>query len=375
MSKNRLKYLGHILRHRPALRIISVSIIHLLSVPSRHHFAVVPQEHTGQKLPYRESQYRLSCHSNNNVPSPGDSLHPFFQHFTLPDLKNWTHPSMPYWYNTTRQMHKLLPLAEEREYWKQIAAPWAERTESVCCWYVVLHGGLHVAREKKSWNTINDMWWKMNEYGMIELKWHLMAIDCAQTTHKTMIASLKLQVALTDSKVERMRKAVKGQLEGQFCKQKQILKFWQSVTCFANNSQCNISCIAFSHTRLLHHLVFFPWHVPKKGLLAWQCFVIPRDHLCHRPWIQCHACAPKWCAVLAPWQKEGNPRILGALIFLWNPQTVKDTRETERKHLRGATVHHQVAAANYSVSQPPTWISALDSAKFGLWFLSWFLAS
>ena len=52
-----------------------------------------------------------------------------------------------------------------------------------------------------------------------------MAIDCAQTTHKTMIASLKLQVALTDSKVERMRKAVKGQLEGQFCKQKQILKF------------------------------------------------------------------------------------------------------------------------------------------------------
>ena len=35
-----------------------------------------------------ESQYRLSCHSNNNVPSPGDNLHPFFQHFTLPDLKN-----------------------------------------------------------------------------------------------------------------------------------------------------------------------------------------------------------------------------------------------------------------------------------------------
>lgn len=51
-----------------------------------------------------------------------------------------------------------------------------------------------------------------------------------------MIASLKLQVALTDSKVERMRKAVKGQLEGQFCKQKQILKFWQSVTCFAIRS-------------------------------------------------------------------------------------------------------------------------------------------
>ena len=52
MSKNRLKYLGHILRHRPALSTISVSIIHFLSVPSRHHFAVVPQEHTGQKLPY-----------------------------------------------------------------------------------------------------------------------------------------------------------------------------------------------------------------------------------------------------------------------------------------------------------------------------------
>ena len=27
---------------------------------------------------------------------------------------------MPYWYNTTRQMQQLLPLAEEREYWKQI---------------------------------------------------------------------------------------------------------------------------------------------------------------------------------------------------------------------------------------------------------------
>ena len=36
---------------RPALSTIYVSITHFLSVPSRHHFAVVPQEHTGQKLP------------------------------------------------------------------------------------------------------------------------------------------------------------------------------------------------------------------------------------------------------------------------------------------------------------------------------------
>ena len=122
-------------------------------------------------------------------------------------------------------------------------------------------------------------------------------------------------------------------------------------------------------------LFFFPGMCQKKVYLrdGVSIIVIPRDHLCHRPWIQCHACAPKWCAVLAPW-KKGSSRILGALIFLWNPQTVK-ARETERKHLRGATVHHQVAAANYSVSQPPTWISALDSAKFGLWFLLWSLAS
>ena len=97
MSKNRLKYLGHILRHPTCIEhhLCFNNSLSLRTISSPFRRGAPRAD--WPEIALAESQYRLSCHSNNNVPSPGDNLHPFFQHFTLPDLKNWTHPSMPYW--------------------------------------------------------------------------------------------------------------------------------------------------------------------------------------------------------------------------------------------------------------------------------------
>ncbi len=119
ISKNRLKYLGHILRHPTCIEhhlcFNSSLSLRTISSPFRRG---APRTHWPE-LALAESQYRLSCRRNNSVTSPGDYHHRFHQHFTFPDLKNWTRLSMPYWKNTGRQMHQFLPLAENREYWKK----------------------------------------------------------------------------------------------------------------------------------------------------------------------------------------------------------------------------------------------------------------
>ena len=120
ISKNRIKYLGHILRHPSCIehRICfnNSRSLRTISSPFRRG---APRAHWPE-IALAESQYRLQCYRDNNLPSPGENLHPFFEHFTLQELKIWNHPSMTQWYDTTRQMHQLLPIAEQRDVWKQI---------------------------------------------------------------------------------------------------------------------------------------------------------------------------------------------------------------------------------------------------------------
>ena len=130
ISKNRIKYLGHILRHPSCIehRICfnNSRSLRTISSPFRRG---APRAHWPE-IALAESQYRLQCYRDNNLPSPGENLHPFFEHFTLQELKIWNHPSMTQWYDTTRQMHQLLPIAEQRDVWKQILN---SKNRSVCC--------------------------------------------------------------------------------------------------------------------------------------------------------------------------------------------------------------------------------------------------
>ena len=84
MSKNRLRYLGHILRHPTCIEHHlcfnnSLSSLRTISSPFRRG---APRAHWPE-IALAESQYRLSCHSNNNVLRP-KIISSFFQHFTLP---------------------------------------------------------------------------------------------------------------------------------------------------------------------------------------------------------------------------------------------------------------------------------------------------
>ena len=57
-------------------------------------------------------------HLRQNPPVLGHFLHLFYSHFTIVELKTFSAASMKQWYNTTRFVHLLFPLAEHQEQWK-----------------------------------------------------------------------------------------------------------------------------------------------------------------------------------------------------------------------------------------------------------------
>lgn len=84
----------------------------------------------------------LKLRTRRNNPHPGDFLHQFWwnnmeikwyncclirlgkmtndPNFTIVELKHYSSINMINWHNTTYQLHALLPIAEDRELWKQL---------------------------------------------------------------------------------------------------------------------------------------------------------------------------------------------------------------------------------------------------------------
>ena len=138
ISNARIRLLGHILRHpadiEHSLCFNKSLTLRTISSPYRRG---APRAHWPE-IVLAESQFRFLCLINGTRPEPGNFLHPFYTHCTLQQLREWVSPPMPQWYNTTRQMHQLSPLAQEREFWKQLF-PWIEKPKalhSAYCWCV-----------------------------------------------------------------------------------------------------------------------------------------------------------------------------------------------------------------------------------------------
>ena len=120
ISNARIRLLGHILRHpadiEHSLCFNKSLTLRTISSPYRRG---APRAHWPE-IVLAESQFRFLCLITGTRPEPGNFLHPFYTHCTLEQLREWVSPHMPECYNTTRQMHQLSPLAQERELWKQL---------------------------------------------------------------------------------------------------------------------------------------------------------------------------------------------------------------------------------------------------------------
>ena len=78
-----------------------------------------PPELIGQKSRL-QNLHIASNISDKKPPVLGHFLHQFYTrtHFTIVELKTFSAASMKQWYNTTRFVHLLFPLAEHQEQWK-----------------------------------------------------------------------------------------------------------------------------------------------------------------------------------------------------------------------------------------------------------------
>ena len=58
------------------------------------------------------------------MPAPGDFLHEYYQLFASHELKNFVSSHTPQWYNTTPHIRRILPVAQDRELWKELCTKW-----------------------------------------------------------------------------------------------------------------------------------------------------------------------------------------------------------------------------------------------------------
>ena len=83
------------------------------------HRRGAPRAHWPE-LSLAEAHNKLRLYETS-PPNPGAFLHPFYSHFTIVELKSFSSTNMINWYNTTQQLHALLPVAEDRELWKHLS--------------------------------------------------------------------------------------------------------------------------------------------------------------------------------------------------------------------------------------------------------------
>ena len=108
-----ITYLGHIIRHpaSPEFHMCFNNSLSLRTISSPFRRGA-PRAHWPE-IAFAESAHGLQ--RNINPPVLGFFLHQFFTHFAIVELKTFSAASMKQWYNTTRFVHLLFPVAENRE--------------------------------------------------------------------------------------------------------------------------------------------------------------------------------------------------------------------------------------------------------------------
>jgi hypothetical protein len=119
ISNTRLKYLGHILRHPESFEhqicFHSSYSLRTISSPFRKG---APRAHWPE-LALAEASNKVQMITRKQMPAPGEFLHEYYQLFTIHELKNIVSSHMPRWYNTTPHIRRILPVAQDRELWKE----------------------------------------------------------------------------------------------------------------------------------------------------------------------------------------------------------------------------------------------------------------
>ena len=120
ISNTRLKYLGHILRHPRSFEhqicLHSSYSLRTISSPLRKG---TPRAHWPEKA-LAEASNKVQMITRKQMPAPGKFLHEYYQLFTIHELKNFVSSHMPRWYNTTPHIRRILPVAQDRELWKEL---------------------------------------------------------------------------------------------------------------------------------------------------------------------------------------------------------------------------------------------------------------
>ena len=116
ISDSRLKCLGHILRHpsSPESVIMFNPSYSLRTISSP--FRRGAQRAHWPELSLAEAFHRFTIF-NTSAPLLGQANHELYRLFTVVELKNFSAAGMKQWYDTTKFLPVLLPLAETREQW------------------------------------------------------------------------------------------------------------------------------------------------------------------------------------------------------------------------------------------------------------------
>ena len=116
ISDSRIKLLGHILRHPSSSEsLICFNQSYSLRTISSPFRRGAPRAHWPELVLAEASHRAYLLHQA--PPTLGDFQHSFFQHFTIVELKHFSSTSLKQWYST-RYIHLLLPIAEDRDRWK-----------------------------------------------------------------------------------------------------------------------------------------------------------------------------------------------------------------------------------------------------------------
>ena len=111
---SKLIYLGHILRHPSSPESVLIFnpsySLRTISSPFRRG---APRVHWPE-WSLAEAFHRFTI-LNTSAPLLGQFNHEFYRFFTVVELKNFSAASMKQWYDTTKYLRVLLPLAENRE--------------------------------------------------------------------------------------------------------------------------------------------------------------------------------------------------------------------------------------------------------------------
>ena len=123
ISVQRLRYLGHIIRHFE-------SVEHKMIFHPSHSFRRLsspmrpgrPRTHWPE-IALAEAYHRGLQIQQHQHPSTQEIHHPIYQLATTATVQQYFGPSLSDWYDTTRIYRALQPVAEDRVYWDQIVFP------------------------------------------------------------------------------------------------------------------------------------------------------------------------------------------------------------------------------------------------------------